>query len=85
MIAKWLSEELLKTIVLFEIPDGKGGFTPHGTGVLLNYRNVFFLLTCKHIVINPQGSPLQDSMQRLIKPMALLAEKISNQSIKILN
>ena len=57
MISKWLSEQYLKTIVLFEIPDGKGGFTSHGTGVLLNYKKVFVLATCKHIVVRPDGKP----------------------------
>lgn len=59
MIAKWLHGEYLKTIVLFELPDGKGGFSSHGTGVLVNYRNVFFLATCKHIVVKPDGNPYQ--------------------------
>lgn len=56
MIAKWLPEDYLKTIVLFEIPDGKSNFVPHGTGVLIQYKKVFFLATCKHVVCKPDGS-----------------------------
>ena len=52
MIANWLPEELLKTIVLFELQQG-ADFVAHGTGVLLLYKQVFFLATCKHVVINP--------------------------------
>lgn len=59
MIAKWLPEDYLKTIVLFELPDEKGGFSSHGTGVLLNYKQVFFLATCKHIVLKPSGLPYE--------------------------
>ena len=60
MIANWLPDDFLKTIVLFELPDGKGGFASHGTGVLLNYENVFFLATCRHIVLKPDGSAYQN-------------------------
>lgn len=56
MIAQWLREDLLKTIVLFELPDMKGGFSSHGTGVLINYKQHFFIATCKHIVLKPDGS-----------------------------
>jgi len=59
MIAKWLPEEYLKTIVLFEIPNEEGEFIPHGTGVLLNYKNAFLLTTCKHIVLKADGTPYQ--------------------------
>lgn len=60
MIAKWLPEEFLKTIVLFEITNEKGEFLPHGTGVLLNYKNVFFLVTCKHVVLKTDGTPYKN-------------------------
>lgn len=60
MIAKWLPEDFLKTIVLFEIPNEKGEFLAHGTGVLLNYKKVFFLATCKHIVLKTDGTPYKN-------------------------
>ena len=58
MITKWLNEDLLKTIVLFEIPNQKGELVPHGTGVLINYHGVFIVVTCKHIVLNLQSKEL---------------------------
>lgn len=54
MIANWLPEDFLKTIVLFELPNEKDELVPHGTGVLVNYNQIFILITCKHIALNPQ-------------------------------
>jgi V8-like Glu-specific endopeptidase len=52
MIEHWLPEDYLKTIVLFRIPNLVGDMIPHGTGILLNVRNSFILVTCKHIVVD---------------------------------
>ncbi len=53
MIANWLNEEFLKTVVLFELPNNNSVLQPHGTGVLINYKENFVLVTCRHIVVNP--------------------------------
>jgi hypothetical protein len=55
MIEHWLPEEILKTIVLFRIPNSVGDMVPHGTGVLLNVENIYVLVTCKHIVLDEKG------------------------------
>lgn len=55
MIEHWLPEEFLKTIVLFRIPNSVGDMVPHGTGVLLNVRNIYVLVTCKHIVLDEKS------------------------------
>src|SRR5947207_1235853 len=57
MIANWLADDVVKTVVLFEMRNDTGGFNPHGSGVLILYDTVFFLATCRHIVSNPQGVP----------------------------
>lgn len=54
MIASWIPEDYLKSIVLFEKPNDKGELQPHGTGVLLLYKNVYIIVTCKHVAMNLQ-------------------------------
>lgn len=85
MIAKWLPEDFLKTIVLFEVPNKEGVFIPHGTGVLLNYENVLFVATCKHIIMKPDGNRYEKLQATINKTDGTVSRKDIETIQKALN
>lgn len=63
MISHWLPEDFLKTIVLFVLKGEKGEEHPHGTGILVRIENTYMLVTCKHIVVNPNTKEYYKGLQ----------------------
>lgn len=59
MIANWLPEDLIKSTVLFQLKRGQN-YNPIGTGLLVNYKKTFILVTCKHVVQDANGNEFQD-------------------------
>jgi V8-like Glu-specific endopeptidase len=76
MIEHWLPEEFLKTIVLFRLPNSVGDMVPHGTGVLLNVKNVFVLVTCKHLILDKKTG------KKILNLEAVVNRVDGTQSIK---
>jgi len=56
MVRGWFPKDILNTIVPIVRSIGKIGarneVKPHGTGFLVGYKNLFALVTCRHVVVD---------------------------------
>jgi len=60
LTSKYLLDQIKKTVIFLGFVDENGRILQSGTGFLVNISNVFFLVTAKHVIVNPQKDNFQD-------------------------